>query len=319
MAEAAVPAAAGGVLPDGRPLDEVMLAMDVVDTLRHADRLVERELASDQRDAQLKQRLRDIYKSQGLEVTDRILDEGVAALKEERFVYKPPEPGLARSLALIWVERGRWGRWLGYGLGALLLVWGFRWVAFDLPAQQKAEAAARELVYLPKELDTEVQRIAAVAQDPDVLPQARKLAEEGHAAAKAGDIAAARAKAAELKSIRENLDQTYELRIVSRPGERSGVYRIPSVNSRARNYYVIVEAIGPNGKAMSFPVYSEEDGRTENASRWGIRVDQAVYDKVRADKLDDGIIQNNKFGVKRKGYLTPDYVYPVQGGTILEW
>jgi hypothetical protein len=97
------------------------------------------------------------------------------------------------------------------------------------------------------------------------------------------------------------------------------VYRIPEANHQARNYYVIVEAVGSDGNVLSFPVYSEEDGRAERVNRWGIRVDQAVYDRIRADKLDDGIIQNNRFGEKRKGYLKPDYAFPVQSGTILEW
>ena len=44
--------------------------MDVVDTLRHADRLVERELEGDARRAALKQRLREIYAGQGIAVPD---------------------------------------------------------------------------------------------------------------------------------------------------------------------------------------------------------------------------------------------------------
>ncbi len=40
------------------------------------------------------------------------------------------------------------------------------------------------------------------------------------------------------------------------------------------------------------------------------------YDKIRRDKLDDGIIQNNLFGVKERGYLTPRYLMPTTGGAI---
>ena len=40
-------------------LDETMLAMDVVDTIRHADRLVERELLGEDRQARLRDRLRE--------------------------------------------------------------------------------------------------------------------------------------------------------------------------------------------------------------------------------------------------------------------
>ncbi len=79
--ESSTPASAGGRAA-GAPLDDVMMAMDVVDTLRHAEKLVERELSSDERARQLKERLRQIYTSQGLAVSDRILDEGVAALED---------------------------------------------------------------------------------------------------------------------------------------------------------------------------------------------------------------------------------------------
>ena len=88
-------------------LDEVMLAMDVVDTLRHEQLLVERELASDERDQAL-----DLKKSsacmprQGLEVSDEVIAAGVAALKENRFAYQPPPRGTA-WLANLYVRRNR--------------------------------------------------------------------------------------------------------------------------------------------------------------------------------------------------------------------
>ena len=86
-------------------LDDVMMAMDVVDTLRHQDAVVARELGQAERDAALKQRLREIYASQGLEVSDRILNQGIAALKENRFVYERRGDGLPRLLAHAWIRR----------------------------------------------------------------------------------------------------------------------------------------------------------------------------------------------------------------------
>ena len=52
------------------PLEDVMLAMDVVDTLRHRQGLVERELSAGDRRTRLIEQLRDTYHSQGIEVTD---------------------------------------------------------------------------------------------------------------------------------------------------------------------------------------------------------------------------------------------------------
>ncbi len=93
---------AGAQPQDKPPLDEMMLAMDVVDTLRRRQRLVEREFDSEGREQDLKQRLRKIYAAQGIEVPDHVLEEGVAALREERFVYKSPaeEPCHANGASL---------------------------------------------------------------------------------------------------------------------------------------------------------------------------------------------------------------------------
>jgi heme exporter protein D len=49
---------AGAGQPAPAKLDDLMMAMDVVDTLRHRDRLVERELNEEAREEQLISRLR---------------------------------------------------------------------------------------------------------------------------------------------------------------------------------------------------------------------------------------------------------------------
>ena len=68
-------------------LDDVMLAMDVVDTIRHRELIVERELNSGARRKELLERLKSLYAAQGLDVPDHVLAEGVAALEEDRFAY----------------------------------------------------------------------------------------------------------------------------------------------------------------------------------------------------------------------------------------
>src|SRR3954449_5925694 len=93
-------------------LDEVMLAMDVVDTLRHRELVLEREVEAEDRDQRLLVRLREIYTAQGITVTDDVLEQGVRALREERFAYTAPAPSFGRSLALLYVSRGRWGKWV---------------------------------------------------------------------------------------------------------------------------------------------------------------------------------------------------------------
>ncbi len=128
--------------PEKIELDEVMLAMDVVDTLRHEQQLVERELASDERDQALFDKVKRMYASQGLEVTDKMIADGVAALREERFVYRPPPPKGTLWLAKLYVNRKRWAKVAGVvaaSLVAVFLIYRFAFVAPE--ARQRVKAA----------------------------------------------------------------------------------------------------------------------------------------------------------------------------------
>lgn len=302
------------------PLDDVMLAMDVVDNLRHADRLIERELSAEERDQELKERLRKLYAAQGIDVPEHILDEGVAALRQDRFVYSPPEGGLSRSLALVWIRRRRWLKGVAIAAGILALVAGGWYFGVKLPAEREVAQQAREIAEtLPRQIRTEVERITAVSKVDQATQQARALAAEAQAALRAGDPAAARQRLAALTELRETLEQSYVLRIVSRPGQQSGVWRVPKANPSGRNYYILVEAIDAQGKPAPLSITSEENNKTARVSTFGIRVDERTFDRIRADKQDDGIIQNNRFGEKQVGYLQPKYAFSTPGGAIFEW
>ena len=106
---------------------------------------------------------------------------------------------------------------------------------------------------------------------------------------------------------------------MSRPGESSGVWRRPPGNSKARNYYLIVEAFAPDGRKLSLPIRNEESGATETVTKFGVRVPQKTFEAVAQDKRDDGIVQRNRFGVKRRGTLSVDYQMPFEGGFITKW
>ncbi len=128
-----------------------------------------------------------------------------------------------------------------------------------------------------------------------------------------------RAATAEIAALNARVQAQYELRVVSRPGEQSAVWRYPDDNRAARNYYLIVEAVAPNGEALQLPITSEEDQRTRSVRAWGLRVDEATYNRVGADKQDDGIIQNGVVGRKRRGVLEHEYTVPTTGAAITEW
>jgi hypothetical protein len=402
-------------------LDELMLAMDVVDTLRHQQDLVDHALSEDQRDAALIVRIKKIYADQGIEVSEAIIAEGVEALKKDRFLYQPPERGFARRLAHFYVDRGKWAkRVVAVGVIALAgwLVWdiqhgmaerqhvaeaksridavatridsiaghlaqaqrslqgisvpanaheaGERIVAdiraetaraeqalmqvravvlpdpaaidagdlerglapLNAPLEEadqaltRADARLGDLHQLGKLADTLARtRAALIAADlpPAVRNELDGLRGQAEQALAAGDLPLARGRIDRLVAIAATVNQAYELRIVSRPNAQSGVWRHPADNRNARNYYIIVEAVGPDGRPMTLPITNEEDQTIREVSTFGLRVPEQVYEAVRADKQDNGLIDRPLFGEKRRGEIEPRYRYAVSGGAITSW
>ncbi|MCB1831503.1 MAG: hypothetical protein KDI18_11265 [Gammaproteobacteria bacterium] len=421
-----------GAALENKRLSDVMLAMDVVDTLRHRRLLVERELLSDQRDEQLLQRLREIYRSQGMEVGDDVLLAGVEALRQERFTYRPPRKSLAVRLAYLYVQRGKWGLRATVALAVVLLVWlGYTLLvsgpaaqrleqqvallngeidatteriqkleqeanriesvldryADDVPAEYQEVAATKltgaktaalhadrlidsanalnqeanlnsedfsgragkveeklkqqqalvsqldqalrqsrtlladidSLKIFPSQLTQLKEAALAVAKERAGAELAKQYFESGMSALLGGQIDQAEAALSELRSLNSQLLQSYSLQVVSREGEQSGVWRVPERNPDARNYYLIVEAVGSDGHALTMTVTNEEDGSRVQTRKWGVRVSERTFRRVAADKSDDGIIQGRRIGEKRRGYLKPEYLVDTNGDAITQW
>jgi hypothetical protein len=172
---------------------------------------------------------------------------------------------------------------------------------------------------LPGELQSAYQTIVAETQDPPALSKAEQFLTDGKAQIDHHDFSQAGATIGALHALDFQLREQYDLKIVQRRGERSGVWRVPDDNRRARNYYLIVEAVTPGGQRLAMPIRSEEDGKTKRVSEWGLRVDEATFNSVAADKRDDGIIEMDVVGAKHHGVLEPEYSVATTGGAITKW
>jgi Family of unknown function (DUF6384) len=316
VSDTAVPA-----VRDKSKLDDVLLAMDVVDTLRHREQLVLTELDAGAREAALLDRLKDIYAAQGIDVPERILKEGVKALEEKRFLYEPPKPSLGVSLAKLYITRDRWLAPVSFGLVAVAALLGAYQFGVVAPAKANAARAQIELTQtLPAELTRLHGEVSGAALEDAAKLQADGLLAEGQRAIAAGDAKAARGAVQGLGTLQADLGAIYQVRVVYGPGEEyTGVFRIPDDVPGARNYYLIVEAVDPSGRLVEVPVTSEEDRKSARVTRWGQRVTDAVFNGVAADKGDDQIVQNAVIGQKTAGYISPQYTVETPGGAILEW
>ena len=294
------------------PLEDVMVAMDVVDTVRHRQILVDRELDSGARRQRLRERLRDLYAAQGIEVTDDALDAGIAALEEERFRYEPADTGLSTKLARLYVTRRHWSRKIRIPAIFAAVVFGI-WLFDDFLPNRRLRTE------IPETLATAYSALLADTQDPDAIALANALNADALAAIEDGDFREAEDFTDRLGALGSRVNAQYDVRIVTRPDELSGVWRVPSVNEAARNYYLIVEAVDASGRILSVPILSEESGRETPVTRWGIRVSEQTFEAVAADKRDDGIVQANIVGAKMTGQLRPEYDIPTLGGYITTW
>ncbi len=294
---------------DKRRMDDVMLAMDVVDTLRNDAVLLEQDLNAGEREQQLVDRLKIIYKNQGIDVPERILREGVKALDEERFAYTPMQAGF---FAKAYISRGRWGKPVLVALGMIGFAVAAEYAFIEMPKK-------REIKRIEQVLDMDVPEILALAKTPALKTRISTLRDDGMAALKAKDSREAKNISDALTALGDDLNQNYIVRIVSRPGESSGVFRIPDDAPETRNYYLIVEGIDARGQTVNILVNSEEDQKSKRVSVWGVRVPYRVYQNVSADKRDDQIIQNAVIGVKKRGFLKPTYTIETDGSQILDW
>lgn len=122
-------------------------------------------------------------------------------------------------------------------------------------------------------------------------------------------------------------NEVYEVRIVN-GANQSGVdrYFTDEEGTRQPAYYLIVQAIAPDGEPLPRRIRNAETGQIETVTTWAERVPAAVYERIRADKQRDGVLDETLFAVKRAGTTELDVVLsgedgsPIQrGGQITEW
>jgi len=294
------------------PLEDLMAAMDVVDTLRHQQDTAERELDTEGRRERLLVRLRDLYEAQGIEVSDQVLQEGILALEQERFKYQPVEPSFATKMAHIWVSRGRWSKPLGFFAIVGALLFGFYLYNDVLP-----ERALRN--QLPQQLQGTMITIEEISKRPEITERAREQVVIAEQALQSGDLDEANSVFSELQQLQQSLQSSYSIRVISHPNQNSGIWRVPDINTQSRNYYLIVEAVDEDNNVLELPILSEESNERTPRKQWGLRVNEQTFYQIAQDKQDDGIIQSNTVGEKKLGYLQPEFSIPTTGGTITEW
>jgi len=176
---------------------------------------------------------------------------------------------------------------------------------------------------LTSQTETLYNSIRTISKEKEASEKGEELYNEAKKFISVADVPKLSQTVSHLQDINVILSQEYTLRIVNREGVKSGIdrYYTDENGRRGSGYYLIVEAIDSSGNALEMRIRNEENGQTENATMWGERVPESVYEKVKEDKLDNGIVNNDIIGTKRRGYLKEEIT--MQGvtkqGEITEW
>ena len=154
--------------------------------------------------------------------------------------------------------------------------------------------------------------VLAEAAEDLVREQAADLARESESLIAGRDVEGLDAAARRLQDLLTTVSTEYRIVVTG------GVWRYPNDARDVRNHYLLVQALGTDGEPVTMTIRSEENGETRRVRQWGERVPQEVYDRVAADRADNGIIDDEEFGFKARGFVTAERRY-ADIGQITEW
>ena len=113
-----------------------------------------------------------------------------------------------------------------------------------------------------------------------------------------------------LQELQRNLAQEFQIRIVSRAGEQSGVWRVPQANPRARNFYLIVEALDRDGRPVEVPRHLGGGRHQRARHQMGPARPEAEFERVRQEKMRSGLIGDPVVGREARRGAGAALVHP---------
>lgn len=110
--------------------------------------------------------------------------------------------------------------------------------------------------------------------------------------------------------------------VVNEQGVKTGVERTYSENGQAAKprYYLIARAKSPQGQSIPFRFEDNESKKVYSQDLFGVEVSFDQYEKTKADKKQDGIVDDDVLGVKKAGSLKVDKTLDIKENSYLaQW
>lgn len=292
-------------------LAEMMRVMDVATTLRQEQELVEREFNLEQTKEMLRDKLKRTAKMTGESLTDEQLEAAVSWYYDNMHEYQEPEKGFKWYLAHMYIRRVPILAFLGTAAAIFLGIWTF-WFAPFAPFSEANQLARQQQVTSQRlqamhdRFDKNLEAVSVISESESLNEQLEKLKLESDTHFANKDIAKLTAVEKRLQEITQRANEEFMLTVVGGENNRSAFER--KFENRLSGFYLVVEARSSDGQVLTRKILNVEDDKTYSVKQWAERVPQSVYDRLKKDKLEDGVLNETTFGKKERGKLKVEII-----------
>ncbi len=305
--------AAPPVPTENLSLHEMLQIMDVARAIRDEQLTVEQQFQIEETRAKIRERLIASAQVAGDNVTAAEVDVAIQLYFDNLNVYRDPPWGFQRLLAQLYVWRVRLVSALA-GVGAIGL--GV-WLAFFNPAMpwSPTNRAAQTVRLAEQEARSLLDRLNSFAKKDEAATLAiDELIQEFLNAEATDHVAVIQQSQRRMTELLASLEEQYELQIVTGAGRYSLVAKEWTKGENSLGYYAIVEARSRDGRILSRTIKDAETGESRSVSQWGEQIPKEVYDRLRADKASDGVLNETGFAEKKRGSLNEQVLLPGSDG-----
>lgn len=313
-------------IPDANlSLNEMLQIMDVARAIKEEQLTVEQQFRIEETRAKIRERLIASAKVAGDNVTDAEVDTAIQLYFDNLHLYRDPPWGFNRLCAQLYVWRVRVVSVLA--LSGTIAVG--TWLAFFNPAMPWSQASRATLAIRQAEQSARgvLEQLNGTAKDEAARQAVDELTKEFHAVEALENIAAIQQSQQRMSELLATLNESYALQIVTGIGRDSAVTRQWNKGgTEALSFYVIVEARTRDGRILPQSAQDAETGAAKSVTQWGEQVPKEVYDRLKADKVADGVLNETRFGEKTRGSLAESVLLPgadgkplLRGMRITQW
>lgn len=316
----------GPVVEQSRSLKTMLSVMDLASELRGQRERAKTLIDLDGERETIKKKILDSAKISGEDLTDDELNRALDAYYQGLRRFKTPEEGISHKLARLYIKRSKYGLILGL---PLLLLLGIAVSTFSVASYFESRKL-NQIVEASKRSLNHYEQIKLIAKNPQLVSKASSLNSEldliqRNASAQSDNteildtnLLRAEKIEKELAAISRALSSEYQVRIVNKSGQKSGIDRYYGSGDKSAGYYLILEAIDELGRVREMSILNKETGKVNVVKKWGEAVPKETFLRIAADKSDNGIIDNDLYGLKSRGYLDFQVQMKDTFGQVLE-